>query len=115
MQFLISRTSLHDDSKKPCKESCEITIPYYDRRFFKSFEEHDTKLKVKWLDKGTEHKVLPHGGISRRMGDKNAWAIEIESLDDIVRLYNKYGDLVITTRIFSEDQPEIEIYDTYRE
>jgi predicted RNA-binding protein associated with RNAse of E/G family len=39
------------------------------------------------------------------------WYIDINSLDELIKFVDKYGDIVVST----ENDPYIEIYDTYRE
>ncbi len=46
---------------------------------------------------------------------EKCWAIEINSLEDLIALYRKYGELVIQTNMWDRETPEIEIYDDYRE
>lgn len=43
------------------------------------------------------------------------WQIEIKTLDDLLQLYNKYGDLIIQESMTVPGKMEIEIYDSYRE
>ena len=39
------------------------------------------------------------------------WYIDINSLDELIKFVDKYGEIVVST----ENDPYIEIYDTYRE
>jgi len=114
MKFIIRRTSKWDDTK-PCKEAVPCMVKHIDRRTFKSPEEHDIQLSnhKKWLEEGTEHKVY-RGGISRRVEDISAWCVEINTLEELMKFYSKYGSLIIESNMWSGD-PGIEIYDGYRE
>ena len=120
MKFIIKRTSKWSDDEQPCEEAVPSKVPHYDERTFKSFEAHDKQLKEVWTSRGTEHKLLygPLGGvigISRRLEDIKAWEIEINTLEELMTLYNKYGELIINTPWSNHVTPQIEIYDDYRE
>ena len=41
----------------------------------------------------------------------HTWHIDINSLDELIKFVNKYGEIVVST----ENDPYIEIYDTNRE
>ena len=48
--------------------------------------------------------------------DKNCWAIDIDTLEDLIKLAEKEGQLIISAGCpESNDLPDIEIYDTWRE
>ena len=114
MRFWITRTSVW--SGHPGVEEAQLGIrPRYDTRTFKTFEEYDKRRfrDGRFLDRGTEHEVLPNGeGIRRRIEDKEAWFVEVESLEDLMALNQRYGNLIISTH---DVVPSIEIYDGYRE
>ena len=116
MKFRVERTSVWDDETQPCLEAVSEMIPRWDRRTFKSPEEHDAKLphNEPWLSNGTEHRLVygPRGGvigIERRTGDVMVWFVTLDSLDDLIAFSDKYGALVVSA------EPSIEIYDGYRE
>lgn len=44
MRFAVKRTSEHNDDVAPCPGAVKGTLPYWDVRTFKSFEEYDAKL-----------------------------------------------------------------------
>ena len=46
---------------------------------------------------------------------ESVWEVEIESLNDILSIFKKYGDIIIEESIYSEYDFTIEIYDAYRE
>ena len=107
MIFKITRTSMSSEDK-PCEEAFQVVFPVYDHRVFKTFEEHDARFPNSlWLSRGTEHKVEPDG-ISRRMADRQGWAVNLDTLDQLMALVSKYGDCIIGNDM-------IEIYDDYRE
>lgn len=114
----VTRTSRYDEETPPCEEATRGTLDYWDRRTFKSPEEHDAKLGEKWLDKGTEHgywKTAGERGIKRNMGSRTAWFVEFASLEDLWAFQRKYGPLVLEGAFGNESTPAIEIYDGYRE
>lgn len=43
------------------------------------------------------------------------WYIDINSLEELLKFEEKYGEIIITTSIFDNKTPTIEIYDYYRE
>lgn len=116
MKFTISRTS-NWDNENPCEEATPYEVIRVDVRTFKTPEEFDKKLAYregKWLEKGTNHRVI-NGCIARDVGTERCWAIEVNSLEDLIALYHKYGSLVIETNMWDRETPNIEIYDDYRE
>lgn len=120
MRFTVKRTSLYDDDVPPCAGAIKGTLPWWDVRTFKSPEEHDAKLKERWRDRGTEHQIVygPRGGvqgIKRRLEDRIAWFIDIDSLNALMAFYEEHGDLVITGAVGNDEHPALEIYDGYRE
>jgi hypothetical protein len=121
MRFAVTRTSSYlDDETPPCDGAAKGTLPRWDVRTFKSFEEHDAKLTPPWLSRGTDHQVItgPRGGatgIKRRMEDGTAWFVDIDSLEALVAFHDKHGDLVLTEAFGNNGHPCLEIYDDYRE
>lgn len=117
MRFQVSRTTRYEG--RPCDEAVEGTVEVWDRRSFKTPEEHDEKIPrgPGWLEAGTDHGIWRRGelyGIERRMPDRQAWFVDIETLEDLVAFMDKHGDLVLQ-RDHPNLPPEIEIYDDYRE
>ena len=121
MEFKISRTSLSSD-KKPCDEAYRKKIIRIDERGFESFEEHNTKLPSdkKWLAEGFNHKIVPankwcdHEHIYREFDDE-IWAIEINTLEELLEFKRKYGEIIICTAFENPSINELEIYDSWRE
>jgi len=68
----------------------------------------------KWYSEGTNHRVI-NNNIARDLGERDCYMIEINSLNDLMKLQNKYGDIVISTSYIDKTTPSIEIYDDYRE
>lgn len=97
--------------KKPCKEAFRHKIPNWvirtcsEEEYNKRFAKNEGGL---WRARGTNHQTTKEGYIKRQDGMKECWGININSIDQLIELSKKYGEL-----IFDED--EIEIYDDYRE
>jgi hypothetical protein len=121
MLFQVERTSRRLDDGKPCPEAREDTIERWDRRTFKSPEEHDERFPHQpWYSKGTDHQIVygPRGGaqgIKRRMEDARAWYVEIGSLEALMTFRAKHGEVILKTSDEDERTPTLEIYDDYRE
>ena len=121
MEFEIVRTSTWRD-KKPCEEAYRKKIIRIDERKFKTFEEHDKRLPrdKKWLEKGFNHKIMPKNDnfdsehIYREFDDET-WCIKINSLKDLLKLQDKYGDIILSKSSKNYNIRELEIYDDYRE
>ncbi len=121
MRFQVSRTS-EWYGNKPCEEAYRQKIIRIDERGFETFEEHDKTLTrdKKWIEEGFNHAIVPANEqfkkphIYREFEDY-VWAIDIDTLEDLLKFKEKYGDLVITTSIKNEYINEIEIYDDWRE
>ena len=122
MEFKISRTSIWNNDKKPCDDAYRKKIIIIDERGFKSFEEHDEKFSrgEKWLEKGFNHKILPanerfdHEHIYREFNGE-IWAIEINTLENLLDLKEKYGEIIVKNAYENDSINELEIYDDWRE
>ena len=119
MEFIVRRTSEWGD-KKPCEEAFRLDCFQVDERLSSSVEEMLKAYAVEpgeWESRGTNHRV--YEGRIRRDFAVHKWAIQIESLADLVAFYEKYGDLVLHTSWYSRGDDSficmIEIYDDYRE
>lgn len=118
MKFVISRSSDICGEEYPCEESKKTKLEDWDTRYFTE-QTFNKKFKEKWRDKGKNHKKINNGKyISREIGNIVGYTIEIGNLEELLNLFRKYGDLVITTRNNKNPEEEeivIEIYDGYRE
>ena len=124
MRFRVSRTSEWDETVRPCEEAEAGTAQVWDRRTFSSPEAHDAKLgpgtlvdNPAWVDRGTEHGRWgdgKDGGIQRRLADKTAWFVELDSLDALLAFGDKHGGQLVVSREY-DVTPTLEIYDTWRE
>ena len=79
-------------------------------------EEAKTKFWYnEFISSGTNHRE-ENGYIVRDYErEESVWEVEIESLNDIISLFKKYGDIIIEESIYFEYDFKIEIYDAYRE
>lgn len=100
MRFIVDRASVV--SGKPCDHAERAKVARYDRRTFKSFEEHDNRGLVgggRWTERGTEHEVerAPDGtatGISRRL-DAEEWVLWVPDLAALLDLVACYGPCTV--------------------
>lgn len=121
MEFKISRTSIWGD-KKPCKEAYKKEYIREDERGFASPEEFKEKLDEDWFSKGFNHRIITntkdnYDNDTHIIRDFKAegWFIKINTIEELLKLEEKYGDLIITTLYNNKNIKEIEIYDDYRE
>ena len=112
MKFKVERTSMWNE-QKPCEEAYKGQITYVQELCFKTFEEFKDKYKEDFLSRGTNHRITKHG-IARDFNPKDCWYIDINSLEELLKFEEKYGEIIIGTTCDGEI-PIIEIYDTYRE
>ena len=116
MKFIISRTSEWGDSS-PCAEAKEETIWVTEDNKCSSFEEYDRVYlnRIPWLSVGKNHRISSNGHIQRDV-KQTEWVVDINSIEDLLELSKKYGELIIAARLCPwEIAPSIEIYDDYRE
>jgi hypothetical protein len=112
MIFEICRTSnsYGFDHKKPPITGCSIGIKdIVEARSYSSFEQYEKIWGHSFYSRGTDHKVLPEGGISRVIRQDNVWLIEINTLEELIALSTLEDDHLVITK------NTIEIYDTDRE
>lgn len=108
--------------KNLVKKHTKKQIIRIDERGFETFEQHDERLSrdKKWLEEGFNHKIIPandkweHQHIYREFNDE-IWCITINSLDELLELQDKYGDIVLTYCFENNNIRELEIYDDCRE
>ena len=109
--YLVSKTSLRDDSKKPCEEAYKVMMKKIDRRT----TDDPAKIPAShgdgawWYKKGTNHRV-ENGFICRDLGWREAWVVKVY---DIYNFICEHGECVLSIK--HEGFMEIEIYDDYRE
>jgi hypothetical protein len=121
MRFLVTRTSQDGNDYSPCPEANRGKIAVWDRRTYKSPEEHDDEWghKEKWHDRGTDHgfwykEIDIIGGIKRRLPDRDCWYIDLSSIEELIAFMNRHGSIILD-REMDDETYGIEIYDDYRE
>lgn len=116
MTFIVGRASARGE--KPCKEAYKTKATYLDRRTFKTQKEAITKLKKlgeDWLGRGTNHREIEGGGVTREMEERDVWVIDIQDLDALVLFCHAHGDIIISESDYKGFPYELVIYDDYIE
>lgn len=116
MKFKVRRTSEWDVDVQPCKEAHQETFVSIDLRTVKSPNEiprSKNKPEDWWYLSGRNHRLI--GGKIARDFDAIGWFIEINTLEELLKFREKYGDLVLTKHYLNPEIVEVEIYDDYRE
>lgn len=119
MKFIIRRTSVWGNSS-PCVEAKEEQVVETETRTLHSPEEFDKKFADRegsWLSVGTNHRIDRNGYICRDRKKMNVWTIEINSIEELIALSRKYGEIIIADHYLNinDMHPTLEIYDDYRE
>lgn len=112
MKFEINRTSEY--GKKPCEEAVKSTIVNVDIRTVDNPEKLKCMSVEDWYNDGTNHRVI-NGEIARDFENKDCYTVEINTIEQLIELNNKYGELIIRKSYIDDETPAIEIYDDYRE
>lgn len=117
MKFMVSRTSSFEG--KPCKEAIFEKYVRVDRRAastpeeipaFKNYPNTDW-----WYKEGRNHRKIGKNTIARDFDD-DGWFIEVNSIDELMKLQKKYGEFIIKGPYWGTGyDAELEIYDDYRE
>lgn len=112
MKYMITRTSMFEGI--PCEEAYLDTYIRIDERTVSDPKNLNFKLdKEEWYKTGENHRV--ENGHIKRDFKNEAYFIDINSLEELNKLHEKYGDLVISNSWNNTSIPSIEIYDDYRE
>ena len=114
MKFRITRTSgNYFDEKKPCEKAVKGTYLYTHTRTCneEAYNQKYSHREGLWRSKGINHRVNDIGYIQRE-DEREGWLIEINTLEELIELVEKEGAIVVSKE---DPQPEIEIYDDYRE
>lgn len=111
MEFEISRTSNLIRTSPVCSKAYQKEIFFVDT----CNVDDPSKLRMKedredWYKHGINHRV-EMGRIKRDIGPRKSWFIRIDSLQELMSLYIKYGDLIIRKSYNNPEYMHIEIYD----
>jgi len=115
MKFIISRTSEwgddspHNNAKKEFVEHWRTRTCSEDE-FNKIFSSREGL----WRNKGKDHTVTEKGYIKRRESDVEVWIIEINTLEELIKLSSE-NQIIVGPISEMHNLPTIEIYDDYRE
>ena len=109
MKCIVSRTSMYDS--KPCEEAVLEEVTNYTDCTCKTIEK---AMKLEWVRNGIPEQRKGFVRVYDKDKEKR-WTIEFDNLTDLLKLYDKYGELIITDSGCKEIPIELEIYDTYRE
>ena len=120
MKFVVSKTSTGIDLfNAPCEEAKLDNIIKVDKYYFRTPEEYNKRNGFgnykKWHEQGENHRTDKDGYIIRDNGLITVWTIELNTLDELIAFYNKYGEIIIQKCWLNESYMQIEIYDDYRE
>lgn len=116
MKFIINRTSHRDDSTSPCEGAAPECIPDYDYRTCDMEHIRAQPWGARWFAVGADHHDI-EGGCVRYLGMRRVWTLEVSTLDELLKLAQREGQIIISPANQPRDAVtfEIEIYDDYRE
>ncbi len=117
MKFCVERTSDPMGKRKPCDEAALGTYTFMDRRVI----DDPRKIPMEsgsdgawWYEEGSNHRV-ENGEIVRDIGERSAWFVSLNTLEELMAFCEKYGNVIITAEGENPTGPQIEIYDDQRE
>ncbi len=112
MIFKVKRSSEWNEDIQPIKESYKGKCFDTEVFLFPSFEAFEEKNNCSFKAMGTNHRVLPDKKIARDF-EIDCYLIEINTLEELMKLEGKYGSLIVMH--LNYNYPVLEIYDTWRE
>lgn len=118
MIYIIKRASDRlFEKESPCEEAIKKPFANWDTRRCTE-ESYNNRFALKhgtWKSKGKNHTLTEDGYISRQMEDNLLYIIDINTLEDLHKLIDKYGTLIIGNGDSINKTPTITIYDDYME
>jgi hypothetical protein len=116
MIYIIKRASI-DKNKRPCEEAIKKPFANWDTRYCteESFNNRFALKHGTWRSIGKNHTLTEDGYITRQMEDNLLYIIDINTLEDLHKIINKYGTLIIENGDSINKTPTITIYDDYIE
>lgn len=116
MKFTVTRASGYGYENPPCEEAKLESIVWIQTFNVRTPEEFDKAWRSRpWYSEGSNHRINENGCIERDNGTVNVWAIELNTLDDLIEFNRKYGDIIIRDCYSNRHYKEIQIYDDYIE
>lgn len=112
MIFKVERSSEWAERVQPIEESYKGKCLDTQCLLFPSFEAYEEKNDCSFKDIGMNHRVLPDKTIARDF-EIDCYLIEINTLEELMKLEDKYGSLIVMH--LNYNYPVLEIYDTWRE
>lgn len=112
MIFKVERTSEWNKNVQPIKEAYKGKCLETQCLLFPSFEAFKEKNDCSFKDIGMNHRVLPYKTIARDF-EIDCYLIEINTLEELMKLEEKYGSLIVMHLDYN--YPVLEIYDKRRE
>ncbi|MFR9276524.1 MAG: hypothetical protein ACLVK5_00255 [Peptoniphilus senegalensis] len=112
MIFKVKRSSIEAEGILPIKESFKGKCLETQCLLFPSFEAFEEKNNCSFKAMGMNHRVLPDKTIARDF-EIDCYLIEINTLEELMKLEDKYGSLIVMH--LNYNYPVLEIYDTWRE
>jgi hypothetical protein len=88
-----------------------IKVKFYEEDYMKFL----IRRASRWMNEDVLVDEAKRDVINYDGGTKNAYSIEIDTLEELIDFYNKYGNIVIRENIFDRESIEILIYDDYIE
>lgn len=113
MRFMVRRTSCWDYEIRPCRGAKKAEYVSIDERTVNDPKKLPYPENELWATKGDNHRV-EKGRIKRDFLNE-AWFIDIQNLEELIKFFNKHGRMIIDVLYDNPDILELEIYDGYRE
>ncbi|NOX21122.1 MAG: hypothetical protein GXO99_07705 [Nitrospirae bacterium] len=110
MKFLISRkVQSISNTEKPCEEAVKEELTPLDYRTVETLEEAKKKIWYKqWYEGGTNHREEDGMVVCERKEKEERWVVEINTLEELIKFQEKYGDIIIrNTTPYKETRKEI--------
>ena len=116
MKFVVTRTSTWFDENPKIEGAKQEELTSLDYRTVAKLKTAEKQHWYKqWYDNGINHREENGMVVCDRKKKAKVWTMKINSLDELMKFANKYGNLVMRMGDYKETQDVIEIYDGYRE
>lgn len=112
MIFKVERTSDFFSEEKPIEECYLGKCIETEVRTVATFEEFKELTGSDFKSVGVNHRKFSDKTIARDF-EKECYLVDINTLEELMDIKNKYGDIIVWD--YKYNYPVLEIYDTYRE